>query len=87
MSKTDYFKEEISSDKGEEGIGYFEYINNFCVRQIGVFGERIELHQQEVGNYNNNMVDHLLTENTFKQSSRISQKEFESIWTKGSQTK
>lgn len=85
MSKRDYFKDVIAFYAGEEGPGYWEYIDNFCTRQIKVFGERIELYQQEIGNYNDDMVDHNLSENDFKTSgSRISQSEFESIWAKGS---
>lgn len=84
MSERQYFKEGYySSDYGEEGIGYWEYIDRFCTRHVVVLEDRIVLYRQEIGHYNNNMPDHLLEENTFREGSEITQTEFESMWAKG----
>lgn len=85
MSEKRYFKERYySTDYGEEGMGYWEYIDGFCTRHIVALKDRIVLYRQEIGHYNINMPDHRLSENDFKTSgSEISQSEFESVWAKG----
>jgi hypothetical protein len=87
MDKVRYFKEEIESVWGGEGVGYYEYTGEFCTRQIKVFGERIELYKQVRGDINTNMTDQRLTENSFAISDEISQSEFESVWNRDSQSK
>ena len=84
MSGRQYFKGGYySTDYDEEGMGYWEYIDGSCTRHVVVLEDHIVLYRYEIGRYKNHMPNYHLEASTFREASKISATEFESMWARG----